>query len=288
MNTHRHVFHTRHDFTPEFAWAAFQLLAAIGPAGVAASELYTIAKATASPLAKRSDLNKLLAAMDEVGLTERMRGHVALSTAGDNLAKGIGRYREGFYVAVHCLYSWTWLWSGTMTATPSWSYREVCRQLLNAGTAGVGVDELVLRIVTSATSTFRAEKISFSRSSVSGVTMWLEAQSPPLIQRKGSRIFTHNISGPMADSLRLHAAALCAYAGGEVSLDSKHVRLLTECFLIPSDELIGFVVEFAQSSKEFLLIPGAPPRIIFNGSDDPFINWMMVSVKTESTAAQNQ
>lgn len=283
--TAHHVFHTRHDFTPEFAWAAFQLLAGIGTTGIAPSDLYNIARATASPLTKRADLSKLLAAMDEVGLTQRGREHVSLSAAGDSLAVSLGRYREGFYVAVHCLYSWTWLWEGEAVASPSWSYREVCGQLLDAGAAGVGADELVLRVVSSAARAFQAEKISFSRSSVTGVTMWLEAQSPPLIQRRGSRIFTHNISGPMADPLRLHAAALCAYAGGEARLDSRGVRLLAECFLMPAGELIGHVVEFAQASNEFLLIPGTPNRLVFSGSEDPFINWVVTSVKRKSTAA---
>jgi hypothetical protein len=285
MTAPRHVFHTRHDFTPEFAWAAFQLLSGIGPAGVDTADLYSIAKATASPLTKRGDLTKLLAAMDEVGLTDRKREHVKLSQAGESLANSLGRYREGFCVAVHCLYSWTWPWEGAATATPSWSYREVCRQLLDAGSAGVGADELVLRVVASAARLFRAEKISFSRASVAGVTMWLEAQSPPLIQRRGSRIYTNNITGPMADPLRLHAAALCAYAGGEALLDAQGVRLLAECFLMPADELIGHVVEFAQGSKEFLLITGAPHRLIFKESEDPFIDWMIKSVKRKSTAA---
>jgi hypothetical protein len=57
--------------------------------------------------------------------------------------------------------------------------------LLDVGTVGVGADELVLRVVSSAAKAFRVEKVSFSRSSVAGVTMWLEAQSPPLIQRRG-------------------------------------------------------------------------------------------------------
>jgi len=285
MDVVRHVFHTRHDFTPEFAWAAFQLLAGIGSAGIVTSDLYDIAKATASPLTKRTDLSKLLAAMDEVGLTERRREHVTLSAAGENLAIGLGRYREGFCVAVHCLYSWMWLWKGEAIASPSWSYREVCRQLLDAGTAGVGADELVLNVVSSAARYFQAEKISFSRSSVSGITMWLEAQSPPLIERRGPLMFTHNISGPMADPLRFHVAALCGYAGGEAALDSRSVRLLAECFLIAPDELIGHLVEFAETSKEFMLIPGAPHRLIFNNSEDPFINWMVESLKKKSTAA---
>lgn len=280
----RHVFHTRHDFTPELAWAAFQLLDGIGADDMAISDLYNIARATASPLTRRADLSKLLAAMVEVGLMERRRDHITLSVAGKSLAKSLGRYREGFCIAVHCLYSWAWLWNGGETATPSWSYREVCRQLLTAGAVGVGADELVLRVVSSATKAFRAEKISFSRSSVSGVTTWLEAQAPPLIQRRGGRIFTHSISGPMADPMRLHVAALCANEGGEASLDSRGVRLLAECFLMPVDELVSHIVEFARGSKEFLLIPGAHPRLIFNRSDDPFINWVIESVRRKATA----
>lgn len=284
IDSRRHVFHTRHDFTPEFAWAAFQLLEGIGPAGVTNSDLYNVAKVTASPLTKRMDLSKLLAAMDGVGLIERKREHIALSPAGKSLARSLGRYREGFCVAVHCLYSWTWLWEGTVVATPSWSYREVCRQLLDAGTVGVAADELVLRVVSSAAKIFQVEKVSFSKSSVAGVTMWLESQTPPLIQWREARIFTHNVSGPMADPLRLHAAALCAYKGGEVSLDSSNVRLLAECFLTPADELIGHIIESTRDSIEFLLIPGAPPRLIFNKSEDPFINWIVEFAKRKAPA----
>jgi len=285
VNDHqRHVFHTRHDFTPEFAWAAFQLLDGIGSAGLATSDLHNIAKFTASPLTKRADLSKLLAAMEEIGLTKRRREHVALSAAGESLAKSLGRYREGFCAAVHCLYSWTWLWKGNAMATPSWSYREVCRQLLDTGTIGIGADELVLRVVSSATKAFQVEKVSFSRSSGAGVIMGLEAQVPPMIQKRGTRIFTHNISSPIADPLRLHAAALCAYKGGEVSLDSSNIRLLAECFLMPADELIGQVIEYVRDSMEFLLIPSAPPRLIFNRSEDPFINWIVEFMKREAPA----
>src|SRR5262249_20987024 len=150
MASPRHVFHTRHDFTPEFAWAAFQLLAGIDRSAIDTNELYAIAKATASPLIKRSDLSKLFAAMEQIGLTERAYQQVSLSVAGQSLAKGLGRYRMGFTAAIHCLYSWTWVWQSPGTATPSWSYREVCRQLLDGGAAGIEGDELVLRVVSNA------------------------------------------------------------------------------------------------------------------------------------------
>jgi hypothetical protein len=54
--------------------------------------------------------------------------------------------------------------------------------------------------------------------------------------------------------------------------------------LTPADELIGHVIESAQDSMEFLLIPGAPPRLIFNRSEDPFINWIAEFVKRKTMA----
>jgi hypothetical protein len=177
-----------------------------------------------------------------------------------------------------------WLWNGNAMATPSWSYREMCRHLLETGTIGIGADELVLRVVSSATKAFQVDRVSFSRSSVTGVIMWLESQAPPMIQKRGTRIFTHNISSPIGDHLRLHAAALCAYKGGEVSLDALNIKLLAECFLMPADELIGQVIEYMRDSVEFLLIPSTPPRLIFNRSEDPFINWIVEFIKRGAPA----
>ncbi|MFQ6042071.1 MAG: hypothetical protein ACE5PV_14530 [Candidatus Poribacteria bacterium] len=274
MKLHHHVFHTKHDFTPELGWAAFQLLAEIGSDGISPSDLQAVAKAVASPLTRRSSLNKLLSAMQDVGITNRNRETVCLSDAGMALGKGLGRYEEGFRAAVHCVYSWKWIWDeNTRTASPSWSYREVCRQILAAGTAGVDSDDIVLRVV-SAAERFNVEKVSFSRSSVSGVTMWLEAQAPPLIQKKGRRIFTLGSRAPMADSIRLHLAALCALSGGEATLDTDNIQLLAECFLIPANELFVPITDFTRESHEFLLVPGVPNQVIFNGSEDPFIEWI--------------
>ena len=79
MSIQNHVFHTKHDFTPELGWAAFQLLTEIGTDGIKPAALHVLAKAVASPLTKRSALNKLLAAMLEVGLVERTHEEVRLS-----------------------------------------------------------------------------------------------------------------------------------------------------------------------------------------------------------------
>ena len=271
-----HVFHTKHDFKPELGWAAFQLLSEVPSDGICASSLHTISKAIGSPLAQRSSLTKLLASMQEVGLIEKTQEGVALSTAGKTLAKSLGCYEIGFRTAVHCLYSWKWIWDrNDEVASPSWSYREVLRQILNSGSAGIDSDEIVLRLVSVAEEKFDVMKVSFSRGSVSGVTMWLENQALPLVRREGRRILRQDSSVPMADAIRLHLASLCSLDGGEAVLDNKGMQLLAESFLIQADGLIGPLKDFVRESDEFLFISSVPNRVVFNGSEDPFIEWIV-------------
>lgn len=276
MKSHRHVFHTRHDFKPDLAWEAFQLLSEIPPDGISASNLHTISKAVGSSLARLSNLTKLLASMQDIGLTEKTQEGVALSTAGRALAKGIGCYEIGFRAAVHCLYAWKWIWDeDDKIASPSWSYREVLRQILNSGSIGIDSDEIVLRLVSIAEEQFNAVKVSFSRASVSGVTIWLEGQALRLVRREGKYIIRQDSSSPMAETIRLHLAALCFLGGGKIVLDDKKMQLLAESFLIQAEELIGPVKDFASGSDEFLLISSVPNSVVFNGSKDPFIEWIV-------------
>ena len=278
MKSPIHVFHTKHDFKPDLGWSAFQLLTEISSDGISSTKLHNIAKAVGSPLVQRSNLNKLLTSMQDVGLIEKTQEGFTLSKAGRILAKGLGGYERGFRAAVHCLYAWRWIWDGNnKVASPSWSYREVLRQILGSGSTGIDSDEIVLRLVSVAEQYFGAAKVSFSRSSVSGVTMWLEAQALPLIKRDGKRIHRQNLS-PMADSIRLHLASLCSLSNGEAILNDKRMQLLAESFLIQTDELIGPVKDFTRDSDEFLFIPSVPNRVVFNGSEDPFIEWIVREV----------
>ena len=273
-----HVFHTKHDFKPELGWGVFQLLTEIGTDEISPTKLHSIAKAVGSPLAQRSNLNKILTSMQDVGLVEKTRKGVTLSKAGRALTKGLGCYEIGFRAAVHCLYAWRWLWdrSQNKVASPSWSYREVLRQILSTGSVGVDSDEIVLRVVSAAEKHFDdATKVSFSRASISGVTMWLEAQALPPIKKKGKSILLQSSSTPMADTVRLHLAALCFLDSGEAVLDDKRMQLLAESFLVQTDRLVGLLEDFACDSNEFLFIPSVPNRIVFNGSEDPFIEWIV-------------
>ena len=280
MKSHVHIFHTKHDFKPELGWAAFQLLTQTDSCGISPNNLHDIAKVVGSPLRQRSNISKLLGSMQDVGLIEKSQNGVALSAGGRALAKGLGCYEVGFRVAVHCLYAWRWMWEGnTQIASPSWSYRQVLRHILSSGLAGVDPDEIVLQLVFAAEEQFKAVKISFSRSSVSGVTMWLESQALPLIRKDGHRIRCQSISTPMADSMRLHLAALCALSGGEVVLNDKNMQLLAESVLIRPDELMRPIQDFMRGSEEFLLVPAVPNRAIFKGTKDPFIEWIVKSTK---------
>jgi hypothetical protein len=105
--------------------------------------------------------------------------------------------------------------------------------------------------------------------------MWLASQALPLIKKKGQRILLPNSSAPLADSVRLHVAALCALGGGEATLNDENRQLLAESFLIGADEWLGPVTDLIRDPGEFLFIPTIPSRVIFKGSEDPFIAWMV-------------
>lgn len=270
---HRHIFHTRHDFSPGLGWAAFQLIASVAENGIYEQELGEVAKLIASPLAVRSDLTKLLAGLEEVGLIMREGELLKLSSVGQALAEGHGLYADEFVKAVHCLYVWQWLWmTSTEIATPSWSYRETCRLLLKAGSIGLDRDDLVLRIIASA-QMFGAEKVSFSRSSISGITMWLEAQRPALAHRVRSNSIAFANCLPTIGTLRLHLAALCRLHHGEARLDGEGIQLLAEALLTVPSALTLPLNELSEAGDEFLAVSGSVPRVIFRYTDDPLLRW---------------
>jgi hypothetical protein len=265
------VFHTRHDFTPALGWAAFNLLAGAESQRLTANELKVAADMTGSPLSRRSDLNKLLRAMEELHLISRDHGtRIHLTDLAQSLASGIGRFEGGFCSAIHCIYFWTWICrGGPNTAAPSWSYQEVCRQILNAGPEGISSDEIVLRIVEEGRARFGAEKVSFSTASVHGVTMWLLAQSPPLIRATGKRFHRDSSLAWNTDTLRMHLTAAGGADRGRVFFDSATLQTLSACLLRPVEELD--LETLVPDTDEFLFVAGAPSALIFTGSEDPFI-----------------
>jgi hypothetical protein len=269
-----HTFHTRHDFTPELGWAAFQLAFEIGRAGAGSSVLENVARAATSPLARRADLTKVLSSLEDLRLLVREGKVVTLTDLGQALAAGMGAYETGFRAAIHCLYAWQWLWEGDQKhASPSWSYREVCRQLLSGPPSGIEFDDLVLRVVDAA-SMFNAERVSFSRSSVSGVINWLKAQTPALAEQAGRKVTRVRGQAPSPTSLRLNLAALCGLEGGRVALHGRALQLLAESVLVPPDELWLPVVEYARDSDEFAFIPGGRGAVVFDHAADDLVRWV--------------
>jgi hypothetical protein len=270
-----HTFHTRHDFTPELGWAAFQLLAAFGADGTTVEGLEQAARTLASPMTRRADPRKLLRSLEELGLLSRASDQLSLSSAGQALAVSAGRYEPGFCAGVHCLYAWRWLWTRRAElATPSWSYRRVCREIRTAGPLGIEPDAIVLK-VAAAGEQFGAERVSFSRSSVNGVTAWLKAQSPALIGQAGIRLHALAHRRPGLTTVRFHAAALCALHGGQADLAGENAELLADALMLPPHELRFVLEESLGSSNEFYLFGGGAKRIAYRGSTDVFLEWIV-------------
>jgi hypothetical protein len=275
MEQLEHAFHTRHDFTPELGWAAFQLLAEIGDAGTTVEGLEAAARTLASPMARRSDLRKLLRSMDELGLLRRSSGKLTLSTTGRALASSAGRYEPGFFAGIHCLYIWGWQWGGrSEVATPSWSYRQVCREIRTAGPLGIEPDAIVLK-VAAAGERFGADRVSFSRSSVNGVAAWLKALSPPLIGQTSGRLHALPQPQPGLTSVRFHAAALCALHGGRADVSGENAELLADALVLPAQELRSVLEESLARSEEFHLFGAGVKSIAYRGSSDLFLNWIV-------------
>jgi hypothetical protein len=269
-----HTFHTRHDFTPELGWAAFQLLAELGEAGTTAAGLEQAAQTLASPLARRLELRKLLLSMEELALVDREGDRLALSDAGRSLAASAGRYEPGFSAGVHCLYAWGWLWKGQPNvATPSWSYRRVCREIRVAGPLGIEPDAVVLRIVVAGES-FGAPRVSFSRSSVNGVTSWLKAQCPPLVSQTSGRLHAAHHARPGLTTFRYHVGALCALRGGTADVTGEDAELLADALLVHPQEMRRLLEEALSGSEEFHLLSGAK-SVAYRRSQDPFLDWIV-------------
>lgn len=269
-----HTFHTRHDFTPELGWAAFQLLAELGPEGTTLDGLEEAARQLASPLARRADLRKLLRSLVQLGLVHSAAARLSLSVAGRALADTAGRYEAGFNAAVHCLYAWRWLWDGNKSlATPSWSYQRVCQEIRSAGTLGIEPDAIVLKVATTAEQ-FGAERVSFSRSSVNGVAGWLKAQVPPLVSDAGSKLAMVARPRPGLTVVRFQIAALCGMHKGDVSITATALEHLANALVVPPQELNWILRDFSEACDEFSVV-GNGKRIIYRGSSDSFLEWII-------------
>jgi hypothetical protein len=284
MEQAAHTFHTRHDFTPKLGWAAFQLLAELGAEGTTLESLEEAARTLASPMARRSDLRKLLRSMGELGLLSGFNDGLCLSPAGRALAATAGRYEPGFCTGVHCLYAWTWIWDRQADlATPSWSYRQVCRSIRAAGPLGIEPDAIVLK-VAAAGERFGADRVSFSRSSVNGVTAWLRAHSPPLVGQAGARVHAITQLRPGPTTVRFHSGALCAVHGGQARLQGDNAELLADSLLVPTEELALVLEESLGNSHEFHLFGTGVKSIAYRGSEDPFLEWIVHGPHSENQA----
>ncbi len=76
-------------------------------------------------------------------------------------------------------------------------------------------------------------------------------------------------------SVRYHSAALCSLHGGQVEVSGKNADLLADGLLLPPQELQRTLEESLGTSEAFYLLGGRAKTIVYRGSSDPFLEWIV-------------
>jgi hypothetical protein len=233
-------------------------------------DILYIAEAIGSPLRRRRNVDKILASLCDVGLLARNSRAYRTTAWAKALRRGAGQWESSFNAAVHALYAWGWD-ENCGIATPCWSYREVCQVIRDSGVLGISIDEIVLKVVDRAQTQFGVSTVSFSRSSVAGILGWIEAQSPPLIERQNGRVCPS--PGPMrsADTIDSVLSAAAHRIGNPLRLEPGLLDRVAATLLLPQDAAFEAVRQRAADEQSVVWIDGVPPAILISASADPFL-----------------
>jgi hypothetical protein len=127
-----------------------------------------------------------------------------------------------------------------------------------------------LEIVKRARSRFGAVQVSFSRSSVSGILNWLEAQSLSLIARKKGRVYPAPGTARSADTIAAVLAAAAGRIGNPLRLEPDLLYWIAASLLLPRDAAFEAVRQHANVGDAVVWIEGVPPAVFIAPSADPF------------------
>ncbi len=260
MRALTHRFHTRHDFTPELGWETFRLLSLFDEPTSTAG-LKALADQLGSPLRHRKGVEKILASLSDVLLVQKQEDRYCLTSLGEKFSSLDTGWSSVFKAAVHSLYYWLWD-DKYIVANPSWSYKEVCRFIREKGIHGVTADEIVIYVTLSAKKRFNCRSVSFSRSSVAGVTGWLMALDPPLVISQNGRLRINPLVSPSADTVDYALAGASSYFGNPIVLHPLVLDLIGVSLLMSGDQVLEMFGANQANKASVTWLGGDPPAIL--------------------------
>ena len=124
-------------------------------------------------------LKDILQPLRDLDLMEHRR--IRLTESGHTLARIVYDNPDLFPEIFHFLYYSAWHVGQEAQRCFSWSYRTLCNHLW--GQSAIHLDKRVLAsfISSEASQRFQISSVSVSTNTVNGITVWLEALSPPVI-----------------------------------------------------------------------------------------------------------
>jgi hypothetical protein len=131
------------------------------------------------------------------------------------------------------------------------------------------MDEIVLKLVDRARARFNVSRVSFSRSSAAGILGWLEAQSPPLVERHKSRVYPTQWPVRSADTIDAILVVTADRMGNPFLLERDLLDRIAVSLLLPRDVAFEVVQKHTTQSQSLVWIDGTPPAILISTLADP-------------------
>ena len=176
-----YVFHVLHNARPEYEMDILTILQDSQEPTYEniLSEGNSLGLTIGSQVRTERMLKDILQPLRDLGLVERRQ--IKLTGSGHTLARIVHDIPNLFPDIFHYLYYSTWEPRQKAQKCFSWSYRTLCNHLWEQGTTVLNKKNLASFISTKASQLFQIRNVSFSQSSVQGVTVWLESLFPSVI-----------------------------------------------------------------------------------------------------------
>jgi hypothetical protein len=176
-------FHVRHDLLPSHTREMLTLLHAM-PDGETLSALQHVAGTHGYNVRYRTDWNKPLQSLKELGIITEQAKRIMLTDTGQTIAKMVTYQPDMLADFIHFLYYTCYVLDNEKRF--SWSYRLICEAMWQNAPCVINRDKLVNLVTAQAIESFSVTGISFSNNSVSGVLNWLGELKPACLFPEGT------------------------------------------------------------------------------------------------------